>query len=624
MTRTTAKREEGYKVLEESPRRFAFLFHFRPKGSLSVMIFLELMPILCFILVFIVAYSTPALIIAMGALLLGLELFAQIVFLLLNALHRHRVTTIDKVTGTIDLQGCWLSRKGGLNPRAVTRQIYPLTTVNAIQRVAIPPDSARPTRSVVRLLLTPSGVAEVYSGRDPEIAASLEANIVKFFREPYPAAPSSTAPSTATLSTGGNEAVQNSSATTSKPPTLDEGKPSEGEIIAAVGRIGFIFEYLQQKRGVSYQASFVSNSDRNALHQAYSLLAGQENNRVTKMGTLSLWFYAGVITLQLGWFTEAAAFFEASLTQNPKDAGTWNNLGIARNNLKDFKGAIEASEKAITLDPKHAKAWINLGDALGNLKDFNGSMKACEKAIALDPKSAGAWICLGGARFNLKDFKGALEASEKAIALDPKSAGAWICLGATRNRLKDYKGALEAFEKAVSLDPNFALGWSNLGHARYTLNDPKGALEACEKGIALDSNLAIAWSNLGHNRTVLNDLKGAIEACEKAVSLDPSEDYVWSSLGYARKGQGDLNGAIDALERALAINPENVDTWNYLGQTFELLQNEPEALYCFERSAALEDEEGQRKVEEMRVRGVSARAIQLPNSADKSTSSTKI
>ncbi len=110
----------------------------------------------------------------------------------------------------------------------------------------------------------------------------------------------------------------------------------------------------------------------------------------------------------------------------------------------------------------------------------------------------------------------------------------------------------------------------------------------------------------------------------KAISIDPAQSYGWANLGYARKEQGDLEGAVDVLERALAIEPEDEEAWNNLGTTFELLQKDAEALYCFERSAALEDEEGQRKVEEMRVRGVSARAIQLPNSADKSTPSTKI
>jgi Flp pilus assembly protein TadD len=52
-----------------------------------------------------------------------------------------------------------------------------------------------------------------------------------------------------------------------------------------------------------------------------------------------------------------------SIELNPKSASTWYNRGIAKNDKRDWDGAIADYSKAIELNPKLASAYNNRGVA---------------------------------------------------------------------------------------------------------------------------------------------------------------------------------------------------------------------------------------------------------------------
>ena len=82
-------------------------------------------------------------------------------------------------------------------------------------------------------------------------------------------------------------------------------------------------------------------------------------------------------------------FAPVELFNGDDDAIAYFNSGIAKNDLKDYEGAIADYNKAIELDPDDTVAYLNRGFAKENLGDLNGACADWRKAASLnDPDEA--------------------------------------------------------------------------------------------------------------------------------------------------------------------------------------------------------------------------------------------
>ena len=84
------------------------------------------------------------------------------------------------------------------------------------------------------------------------------------------------------------------------------------------------------------------------LHEAAVALARRAAGRLGRL----LW--------QDGRFTEAALLLQLAAEEGGS-ASTWFDLGLARQDLRDFSGAEEAYSKALAGHPEHVAAAFNLG-----------------------------------------------------------------------------------------------------------------------------------------------------------------------------------------------------------------------------------------------------------------------
>ena len=143
-------------------------------------------------------------------------------------------------------------------------------------------------------------------------------------------------------------------------------------------------------------------------------------------------------------------------------AESYNESGLEKYELKDYKGAIADYTKAIELDPESVYAYNNRGLSKYYLKDYNEAIEDFNKAIELDPEYVKAYSNRGNAKRYLKDYKGAIEDCNKAIELDPEDAGAYYVRGRAKSDLKDYKGAIEDYTKAIELNPDYVTAYYNI------------------------------------------------------------------------------------------------------------------------------------------------------------------
>ena len=70
-------------------------------------------------------------------------------------------------------------------------------------------------------------------------------------------------------------------------------------------------------------------------------------------------------------------------------ASAWFDLGLARQDLRDYDGAAQAYRKAIEIKSDYAEAALNLGVVLQESGDLDGAMRAYRDAYRLRPESFG-------------------------------------------------------------------------------------------------------------------------------------------------------------------------------------------------------------------------------------------
>ena len=176
----------------------------------------------------------------------------------------------------------------------------------------------------------------------------------------------------------------------------------------------------------------------------------------------------------------------------------------------DHYGAISDYIKAIELNPNNDEmsyinnngqkfyfsnhhVYYNIGVQKDELKDYYGAISDYTKAIELDPNYADAYSNRGSSKTDLKDYYGAIADYTKAIELNPNYAAAYYNRGYSKRELKDYYGAIAGYTKAIELNPNNAKAYSNRGISKEDLGDLNGACADWKKAAELGNTEAARW-----------------------------------------------------------------------------------------------------------------------------------
>jgi len=170
--------------------------------------------------------------------------------------------------------------------------------------------------------------------------------------------------------------------------------------------------------------------------------------------TAEEYFKHGTRQMEAGYYQEAIDDFTMAIQIEPRYPEAFNNRGIIRRNLKDFKGAIEDLNQAIILDPENKEAYNNLGNVKLDQGDYQGAINDYTKAIELDHRLANAYHNRGLAKSELRDFAGAIGDFDRAIKIIPRFAIAY----ANRGRVKITSGLKE--EGCSDLNKSVSLGYS--------------------------------------------------------------------------------------------------------------------------------------------------------------------
>ncbi len=162
----------------------------------------------------------------------------------------------------------------------------------------------------------------------------------------------------------------------------------------------------------------------------------REQKRIKEIQSLDF-FTKGLKAQDAEDFHSAEDLYRKAIELNPRDSGSYNNLGVVLFNDATRKGDAEAMyRKAIELDPNNAKANNNLAFFLKELERLPEAEEAYRKAIEIDPNYINAYNNL----ITLLRLQGrgneTLQLTEKCLQLDPLNINALFSLAYTHKRLE--------------------------------------------------------------------------------------------------------------------------------------------------------------------------------------------
>ena len=164
----------------------------------------------------------------------------------------------------------------------------------------------------------------------------------------------------------------------------------------------------------------------------------------------------------------ALADADRALALEPRSR-SYANRSLARGRLGDAAGCWRDCEACVQLEPSWGPGWNNLGNARWEMGDLRGAVTAFSKAIELNPMYAVAYLNRGWASFQPavpSDTPAALADCDKAIALAPNSVLLRLRTALLHELAGDRERARALLKEALELAPaelrsrlwSFALG----------------------------------------------------------------------------------------------------------------------------------------------------------------------
>lgn len=167
-------------------------------------------------------------------------------------------------------------------------------------------------------------------------------------------------------------------------------------------------------------------------------------------------FGVGNINMAQGKFGNAQVAFERAIAINPSDAESYNYLGEALGELKQYPRALEALNRAVSLDQKLLKAKYNQAVTYGRMGNFRYSEFVFRNLIKNNPNYSLSYDGLAVTLSKAGRAKEAIAFHEKAIALDPREPSYYFNYAISYLMLGNTAKAMEQQEKLKAIDPSIA------------------------------------------------------------------------------------------------------------------------------------------------------------------------
>lgn len=236
-------------------------------------------------------------------------------------------------------------------------------------------------------------------------------------------------------------------------------------------------------------------------------------------------YNVGMVYMNMGLYPEADAEFKKSLEYAPKNATNLfkrirENTATLHRMQGKYKESLTLLLKSIESGYYNFGTYQNLGVLYQEMKDDEKAEEAWMKGLNLNPKSSGILYNLARLYARKKNFPKSKEYFLQAISVNPDFFALYFGLGNALQEEGKIEAAIQAYEKTANLKPNFADVHYRLGTLYAQKSSPR-ALWHLKEAVRLNSNFAEAHNNLAVFYASMDppQMKLAREHAKKAISL---------------------------------------------------------------------------------------------------------
>jgi tetratricopeptide (TPR) repeat protein len=228
-----------------------------------------------------------------------------------------------------------------------------------------------------------------------------------------------------------------------------------------------------------------------------------------------------------GRFAYAAEEFQRLADEDPDDAWTRVNLGLARQGLGDEDAAVAEFEAAIAADPGQIQAHLELGRIWFRHEDYGRAVEHLEAVLETDPSDLDATYLLAASLLETGRIAEAQTLLRKVVEGNPGNARAHVQLAMALCWTGRHVEALEVLERAHAALPEADQVSEALARLLAATPDPRSrdgrrALELVEGVVgdeAMDlaqvQTVAMAHAALGESRSAVEWQQRAIDAARR-------------------------------------------------------------------------------------------------------------
>ncbi|XP_073279976.1 uncharacterized protein [Primulina huaijiensis] len=295
----------------------------------------------------------------------------------------------------------------------------------------------------------------------------------------------------------------------------------------------------------------------------------------------------------------------------------------ANADARTFADQVEASNvakecllAAAKADPRAAHVWTNLASAYYLAGDYKASGKCLEKAGKLEPNCLATRYAIGVHR--VRDAERSQNPNEQltwagnemasllregdSTAIEPPIAWAGLAMAhkaqheiasafeIERQELLEVKDrAMYSLKQAIGEDPDDAVQWHQIGLHCLCTQQFKMSQTYLKAAAARRNDCVYTWSNLGISLQLLEQNAQAEEVYKHALSLATSQEHtIFSNLGNFYRQLRKHERAKAMFSKALELQPGYAPAYNNLGLVFVAEGRWEEAMFCFNKTLALD------------------------------------
>lgn len=261
---------------------------------------------------------------------------------------------------------------------------------------------------------------------------------------------------------------------------------------------------------------------------------------------------------------ESTSYLEQALHLNPLDLRTRRNLASNQFQMGQFQAARQNLERILKAEPGEATATLLLGMADEELRDYRTALPLLESVPQEVQKHSKAQVALARCYYQTGKSE---KAREVLRGLESHSDGPeGIFLGGqVADHAGDYDLAEHMFRSIETTYPDKASLGYKIGLAQYHDGRIKESqatlqnlLDAGHETSDIDD--LIAWCEFKQDH-----IKEAVAHMDRAIGLDPSRESNYLDVGMMLMHDNRFNGALVAARKAVEVAPHSYKAYRFLG-----------------------------------------------------------